>query len=121
MQLLQEELQGQELLYENFIRAGHSVLDKCDPDTKDTAHISEKMDVISKGWDRIQGRLKERAKNLTAVEGLCADLNDTFDGINSWISDFTDKLESITPGAAGPDQHRAQMALIHVGAIFQFS
>ncbi|OWF34915.1 Dystonin [Mizuhopecten yessoensis] len=112
VKFLQEEIHGQESLYETFIRSGHSILDKCEPDCKESSHISQKMDVISKGWDRIGSRLRDRAQNLTAVEGLSGELDLTLQTVGDWIADFSTRLEKIEPGAVSPMEHRAQMDFI---------
>ena len=43
MQLLQEEVDNEQSEYEKFIQTGHSILDKCDPDSGDATAITAKV------------------------------------------------------------------------------
>ena len=76
-QVLQEEMRGQEPLYDKFIHSGNAVHDKCIPESPDAAHISEKMTIISKSWDKLGDRLRERERSLTSVEGLSQQFSQT--------------------------------------------
>jgi hypothetical protein len=116
--VLQDELRSQEPLYDKFIKSGHAILDKCEPDSKDAAHISEKLDVISHGWDRLQARLKDRNKSLHAVEGLSLDFSDSVRKLGGWLSEHGQRLEDLAPVSGNPETRQQQLDEITVRILF---
>ena len=97
MQLLQEELNGQQPVYEQFIQAGHSVLDKCEPASKDSVQISQRMDSISKAWERLQSRLTERQENLSSMTDLSANFQDILGRLQPNLTNFVEKIDTLNP------------------------
>ena len=109
IQVLQEELRGQEPLYDKFIQAGNAVHDKCIPESKDASHISEKMTVISKSWDRLSGRLQEREKSLVSVEGLSKDFSDAVSQLGNWVADYMTTIDQLQPVSNNPEKHQEHL------------
>lgn len=109
-----EEFKGQTPLYEKFIQSGHTILDLCDADSKDASHISEKMDVISKDWSRLEARLQERGRALKSVEGLSLEFNDIMKTVQDWIDDFSDRVGNITPGTLSPEENQNYLEELQV-------
>lgn len=97
LQVLQEELHGQQPVYEQFIQAGHSVLDKCEPASKDSVHISQRMDTISKAWERLQSRLTERQENLSSMTDLSASFQDVLGRLQPNLTNFVEKIDALSP------------------------
>lgn len=114
IKILKEEIAGQEPLYERLIQSGHSILDKCQPDSTDAAHISEKMAVISKGWDQLSSRLGERDKTLIAVEGMSAEFNETLQSLHDWLGDYTDRVDGVNTQPTNPEEHQRQIHRLQV-------
>lgn len=112
--LLTEEFKGQTPLYEKFIQSGHTILDLCDADSKDASHISEKMDVISKDWSRLEARLQERGRALKSVEGLSLEFNDIMKTVQDWIDNFSDRVGNITPGTLSPEENENYLEELQV-------
>ena len=113
-QVLQEEMRGQESLYDKFIQSGNAVHDKCVPDSKDSAHITEKMTVISKSWERLSDKLQEREKSLTSVEGLSQQFSDTLQDLSNWVGDYMTTVDNLSPVATNPEKHKEHLKEIHV-------
>ena len=114
VKIMKEEVSGQEPLYERFIQAGHAILDKCQPDSTDAAHISEKMAVISKGWDQLSSKLEERDKTLVAVEGMSAEFNETLRSLHDWLNDYTTRVEGVDTQPTNPEMHQRQIQRLQV-------
>lgn len=114
LQVLQEELRGQEPLYDKFIQSGNAVHDKCVPDSKDAAHITEKMTIISKSWERLSDKLSEREKSLTSVEGLSQQFSDTLQDLSNWMTDYMTTVDNLPPVASSPEKHQEHLREIHV-------
>lgn len=114
LQVLQEELRGQEPLYDKFIQSGNAVHDKCIPESKDAAHISEKMTVISKMWERLSDKLTEREKSLNSVEGLSKEFSDTLQELSGWMSDYMTTLDNLQPVTTTPEKHEDHLREIKV-------
>lgn len=110
-------MRGQEPLYDKFIQSGNAVHDKCIPDSKDAAHITEKMTVISKSWERLSDKLQEREKSLTSVEGLSQQFSDTLQDLGNWMTDFITTVDNLPPVATNPEKHQEHMREIHVSNI----
>ena len=114
LQVLHEELRGQEPLYDKFIQAGNAVHDKCVPESKDAAHISEKMTVISKSWDRLSDRLREREKSLVSVEGLSKEFSDNVSQLGNWVADYMTTIDQLQPVTTNPEKHQEHLREIKV-------
>ncbi|KAK3581860.1 hypothetical protein CHS0354_032763 [Potamilus streckersoni] len=109
VKVLQEEQHAQEPLYDKFIESANAVLDKCTPDSKHAVHISEKISVISKGWDRLTDRLREREKSLQAVEGLSGEFNENLQQLGHWLADYATTLDSLSPIATSSEKQKQQL------------
>ena len=103
-------------MYDKFIQSGNAVHDKCPPESKDASHIREKMTVISKNWERLGDKLREREKSLMSVEGLSKEFTDTLQGLSSWMSDYMTTLDQLSPVATSPEKHNEHMREVKVGA-----
>ena len=114
IQVLQEELRCQEPLYDKFIQSGNAVHDKCVPESKDAAHISEKMTVISKSWERLSDKLREREKSLTSVEGVSTEFSEKLQELSSWTSDYMTTVDNLAPVSTSMDKHEDQLREIKV-------
>lgn len=107
-------MRGQEPLYDKFIQAGNAVHDKCVPESKDAAHISEKMTVISKSWDRLSDRLREREKSLVSVEGLSKEFSDNVSQLGNWVADYMTTIDQLQPVTTNPEKHQEHLREIKV-------
>ena len=114
LQVLTEEFKGQAPLFEKFIQSGHAILDLCEADSKDASHISEKMDVISKDWSRLESRLQERGRALKSVEGLSLEFNDIMKTVQDWMEEFSDRVGNITPGTLSPEENESYLQELEV-------
>ena len=45
---------AQEPTYDAFLNCGHSILERCNPESPDGKAVSRKMDSVSKSWKRLQ-------------------------------------------------------------------
>lgn len=117
-QVLQEEMKGQEPLYDKFIQSGNAVHDKCIPDSTDATHISEKMTVISKSWEKLGDKLRERDSSLSSVEELSQNFSDTLQYLTAWLGDYMTTLDHLPPVASSPEKHKDHLKEIHVSFMF---
>ncbi|XP_046365486.2 microtubule-actin cross-linking factor 1, isoforms 1/2/3/5-like isoform X11 [Haliotis rufescens] len=108
VKVLHEEFTSQEPLYDQFIHAGHSILDKCDPESRDAATISRKMDTISKAWEKLQSRLNERQSSLSAMEGIGSEFAQKTSMLQNWGHDFHNRLDSLPPVSPYPEKQSRQ-------------
>ncbi|KAH3699002.1 hypothetical protein DPMN_073948, partial [Dreissena polymorpha] len=113
VKVLQEEMKGQEPLYDKFIQSGNAVHDKCVPDSQDAAHISEKMTVISKSWEKLGDKLRERESSLNSVEELSQNFSDTLQYLTAWLGDYMTTLDQLPPVASSPEKHKEHLKEIH--------
>lgn len=117
IKILKEEVGGEEPLYERFIQTGHAILDKCQQDSTDAAHISEKMSVISKGWNQLNSRLGDRDKTLVAVEGMSAEFNETLQSLHDWLEGFTQRVDAVNIQPTNPEEHAMEIQKLQVGRL----
>lgn len=61
------------------------------------------MDVISKAWERLQSRLKDRQNSLTSMTDLSSNFQDTLGSLTLWLTEFNDVLNALTPVVACSD------------------
>ena len=99
---------SQEPLYDQFFQAGQSVLDKCEPDSRDNASISRKLESVGKSWDRLQARLKDREGNLKAMEGMGSEFSDVTQKLGDKLNKLGNSLESLAPVNPCPGSQRMQ-------------
>ncbi|XP_041359578.1 microtubule-actin cross-linking factor 1, isoforms 1/2/3/5-like isoform X9 [Gigantopelta aegis] len=108
VKVLQEEMASQEPLYDQFFQAGHSILDKCEPDSRDSASVSRKLESVGKSWDRLQARLKDRESNLKAMESMGSDFSDVTQKLGDKLNKLSTSLESLAPVNPCPGGQKLQ-------------
>ena len=114
VQVLKEEITAQEPTYDQFLNCGHTILDRCDPESRDGKAISRKLDTVSKAWNRLQSRLDDRSKSLTSVEGISAEFSALTRDLANWMSDFTDRLDGLGRVTNQPDKQEQQLEQLEV-------
>lgn len=112
--MLEEEVHTEEPTYEVFLQSAHSILDKCEADARDAEHISLKMKDISKGWDQLQTRLRDRSNSLSSVEGLGTEFNDTMKDLQDSVMELNAKVENLGPVSVHPQKHKFQLEEVEV-------
>ena len=117
LQLLQEEMTSFQPVYESFIQSGLSVLDKSDLNSPDADHVNREIEVINKGWDKLQERLGEREATLHDVLGCSTTYYDTLQKLADWIPDVTDQLESMPEVRLQPETIARQWQQLTVSTL----
>ncbi|CAH1803324.1 unnamed protein product [Owenia fusiformis] len=110
VEVLQDELNSQQPQYEHFIQVGHSILDKCDPNSEDAKAISKQLDDMNKSWDKVQAKLNDRQESLKTVLGSSTDFYDVLEKLADWIPDIMDKMMDQEPVSSQPAELEAQRA-----------
>ena len=72
------------------------------------------MNVISKSWDRLSDRLREREKSLVSVEGLSKEFSDTVGQLGNWVADYMTTVDSLQPVSSNPEKHQEHLREIKV-------
>ena len=124
LQLLQEEMTSFQPVYESFIQSGLSVLDKSDLNSPDADHVNREIEVINRGWDKLQERLGEREATLHDVLGCSTRYYDTLQKLSDWIPGITDRLESLPEVRIQPEaiaQQWQQLTVSTTTTIYQSS
>ena len=114
-QVLQDEHNTMQPQYEQFIQAGHSVLDRCDPDSKDAEEITKQLDEINDSWDSLQQKLGKREEGLKDMLKLSKKFYDVLQKLSDWLPDMSDKLDNLSPVSTQPEVIEQQKSELQVG------
>lgn len=84
---------GQQPQYESFIQKGHSILERTQSNSADTASINAAINKVNVDWDRVQGRLAERESVLTAMHGMTTAYYESIQSLGGQLQAVIDRAE----------------------------
>lgn len=93
-------MKNQQVPYEQYIQRGHAILDKSDPDSRDSDVVNQRLDAVNKAWDHLSAQLTERETSLGSMLDVSCQFHDTLQTLNDWlpsIADTVDTLSTLTP------------------------